>query len=376
MRHEYYIEVTLINILKMKKVLLFLSIALLVSCSDCKEDGQAGRPEVRNVIFMIGDGMGPAQVYAGLTHNGGHLTLEEFPFVGLVKTYSANRYITDSAAGGTALATGNKTNNGMIGVTPDTMAVMSSLMEAHKAGMATGIVVTSPVTHATPASFYAHQPSREMYEDIALDLEKSGIDVFIGGGRAHFEKRSDSVDVSARMREAGYNIVYSEEELAAVQGGKVGALLADIDMPRASERGDYLPSAVRKAISLLDGGGKGFFLMVEGSQIDYRCHGNEAVPMAGEMIDFDRAVKAALDFAKKDGHTLVVVTADHETGGVTLTDGSYETGEIECHFSTGDHTGTFVPMFAFGPGAEQFTGIVDNTSFKDKFVELLGISVE
>ena len=145
MRHEYYIEVTLINILKMKKVLLFLSIALLVSCSDCKEDGQAGRPEVRNVIFMIGDGMGPAQVYAGLTHNGGHLTLEEFPFVGLVKTYSANRYITDSAAGGTALATGNKTNNGMIGVTPDTVAVMSSLMEAHKAGMATGIVVTSPV---------------------------------------------------------------------------------------------------------------------------------------------------------------------------------------------------------------------------------------
>ncbi len=356
-------------------MLFLLGVALLASCSDCKEGRQPEKPEVRNVIFMIGDGMGPAQVYAGLTRNGGHLTLEEFPFVGLVKTYSANRYITDSAAGGTALATGKKTNNGMIGMTPDTVAVTSSLMEAEKAGMATGIVVTSPVTHATPAAFYAHRPSREMYEDIALDLEQSGIDVFIGGGRAHFEKRSDSVDVAARMRGAGYRIVYSEEELAAVQGGRVGALLADIDMPRASERGDYLPRAVGKAISLLSVG-KGFFLMVEGSQIDYRCHDNESVPMAEEVVDFDRAVKVALDFAKQDGHTLVVVTADHETGGVTLPGGDFTTGDIECHFATVNHTGSFVPMFAFGPGAEQFTGVVENTSFKDKFVKLLGIGGE
>ena len=196
----------------MKKILVFLSaILFLTSCvNHHPENGEASKSsKPKNVIFLIGDGMGLNQLYAGMTANGGTLNIERCTHTGLAKTYSANSYITDSAAGGTALATGSKTNNGMIGMNADSVAVKSVLSAAEEAGMATGLVATVRITHATPASFYAHQISRNMYEEIAADMLTSGVDFFVGGGRKNFEVRKDSLNYSDSLRNVDYNIVYS-----------------------------------------------------------------------------------------------------------------------------------------------------------------------
>lgn len=347
----------------------------LLMLSSCVEKGtgvvvKEEKRAPRNVILMIGDGMGLNQMYAGLTANGGHLAMERCTATAMVKTYSANRYITDSAAAGTALACGKKSNNGMIGMDADSVPAESLLEYYRGRGYATGIVVTSPVTHATPAAFYAHVPNRGEYEEIARQLYGAGVDFFCGGGRSHFEERSDSVSYTDSLVNAGYDVVYSIDSVQVPALLPCAVLAADVDMPAARERGDFLPRATETAIKSLKAkaGDRGFFLMVEGSQIDYRCHGNDGEGMVAEVLDFDRAVRVALDFAAADGNTLVVVTADHETGGVTIVDGEYETGMVEVSFGRSGqagtsvgHTGTCVPLFAFGRGAELFAGMIDNT---------------
>lgn len=336
----------------------------------------SAQPKVKNVIFMIGDGMGINQVYAALTANGGSLNIEQCPVTGFSKSYSASHYITDSAAGGTALATGTKTRNNMVGMAPDSVTPLySSLYYAEQAGKATGIVVTCPLTHATPADFYAHQIARNMYEDIALDLLQANIDVMIGGGRRNLENRSDKQNLSEQFAARGYDVVYTEEDLQKSTNTKILAPLADVDMPIASKRGNYLPDAVEKAINTLAQDTNGFFLMVEGSQIDYQCHNNNADEMIQEMLDFDRAIGRALDFARKDGNTLIVITADHETGALSIIDGDFATGRVECKFNKPNHSGVPVPVFAFGPCAEKFTGMQQNTAFRNKLLEALGIAL-
>ena len=347
----------------MKKLLYFMISALvLISCCNKTDETPTieKKPQIKNVIYMIGDGMGLNQIYAAMTANGGSLYIEKCSTTGLVKTYSASDYITDSAAGGTALATGSKTKNGMIGMNPDSANVYSVLNSFQDAGIPVGLVVTSPITHATPASFYAHQISRNLYENIAVDLYNSGIDFFCGGGRNHFENRQDSLNYTDSLIKKGYNIVYNIDSIEAPQLLPFGVLAADIDLPRAEERGDYLPKAVDLAIKSLNAKGEGFFLMVEGSQIDYRGHGNDSVGVIAETLDFDRAVKVALDFAEKDGETLVVITADHETGGLTILNGNPSDSTVSVTFNTTGHTGTMVPIYAYGPGADIFTGIMEN----------------
>ncbi|HPH73243.1 MAG TPA: alkaline phosphatase [Paludibacteraceae bacterium] len=355
----------------MKTVKTFL---LAVLC--CVAVSTFAEQKVRNIIFMIGDGMGINQVYAGMTVNGNKLYLEQCPYSGFHKTYSSSSYITDSAAGGTALACGQKTKNGMVGMSPDTLPVYSSMYAAQQKGLATGIVVTCVVTHATPAAFYAHEPSRKMYEEIAEDLIRYTPDVFIGGGRKHLENRSDSVNLTDSLRSRGYQIAYSQEELQAIKSGKIAALLAESDMPRYSSRGDMLPNSVEKAIDVLSQSKKGFFLMVEGSQIDYRGHDNDTEGVVREMIDFDKAVGKAIEFAKKDKHTLVIITADHETGGMSLQTGNFSNGTVTAQFTTKGHTGVLVPIFAYGPGAEKFSGIMENTALKQKCLDLLRIKTK
>lgn len=355
---------------------LFIVPMLLLSCTDkenttCKTDTLCcNRQSPRNVIFMIGDGMGANQVYAAMTVAGGHLAMERCTASAYVKTYSANRYITDSAAGGTALACGTKTDNGMIGMTPDSTAVCSLLEHYRNIGYATGLVVTCPVTHATPAAFYAHTSDRKAGEEIARQLYEADVDFFCGGGRLHFEQRKDSLSYSDSLRAKGYNIFYSLDSLQAPVLLPCGILAADGDLPGVTSRGDYLPEATDLAIKSLKAkaGRNGFFLMVEGSQIDYRCHENDSIGMIPEILDFDNAVKCALDFAEADGNTLVVVTADHETGGLYITGGSYADAAVGIAFgqtgaagTSSGHTGTFVPLFAFGPGSDQFAGILENT---------------
>lgn len=326
----------------------------------------------KNVIFLIGDGMGLAQTHAGMVKNKEPLAIESLKHIGLVKTYSASHFTTDSGAGGTALASGVKTKNGMIGMNPDSVAVESILHLSEKNNLATGIVSACGVTHATPASFVAHQINRNMYEAIAADFLKVDIDVFIGGGKKHFaERTSDDRNLISELKDNKYQIVESMSELKKVRSGKVAGLLYEDHPPAMPERGDFLPEATKVAIQLLNKNRKGFFLMVEGSQIDWAGHGNDAERIANEVIDFDKAVKVALDFAKEDGNTLVVITADHETGGLTLPGGNLQKGEFQALFSTKGHSGILVPVYAYGPGAEVFTGFMENTVFKSKFAELL-----
>jgi len=325
----------------------------------------------KNVIMMIGDGMGTTTVFAGLTANRGHLFLDNFKQVGFSKTQSSNGYITDSAAGGTALSTGQKTYNGAIGVNTDTVAIKTVLEMAEDKGMATGLVSTSAITHATPASYIAHQGSRGSYEDIAADFMKTDIDVFIGGGYKHFAVRKDKRDLTGELKQKGYQVLRNMDEIAKVKTGKLAGLIADEHNEPIYSRKMSLPLSTETALNILDQNKKGFFIMVEGSQIDWGGHQNHVSYLIGEMLDFDQAIGKALEFAAKDGETLIIVTADHETGGVAIVGGDMKTGTVKGAFPTGEHTAVMVPVFAYGPGAENFTGIMENTDIAKKIMKLL-----
>lgn len=330
-------------------------------------------PKPKRVIVLIGDGMGVAQLYAGYTANKGQLNILGMPVVGFHFTYSANNYITDSAAGGTALASGVKTNNGAIGVDANGHKVPSILHLSENKGVATGLVSTSAITHATPASYIAHVPSRGSYEDIALDFLQTDIDVFIGGGRKHFEQRADGRNLSEELRKKGYNVSYSLSEVEANNHPRMAVLTADEHNGKADERGDMLPKATKKALEVLKNNKNGFFLMVEGSQIDWGGHQNDLAYIVGEMLDFDKAVGKALEFAAADKHTLVIVTADHETGGMSLVGGNIANSQVKASFNSPDHTAEMVPVFAYGAGAQHFAGVYQNTDIFKKLVELMGV---
>jgi len=325
----------------------------------------------KNVIMMIGDGMGTAQIYAGLTANHGHLFLDNFKCVGFSKTQSADNYITDSAAGGTALSAGIKTYNGAIAVNTDTLPVKTILEMAEEKGLSTGLVSTSAITHATPASYIAHQGNRESYEDIAVDFLKTDIDVFIGGGYKHFAQRADKRDLIKELQQNGYQVLRNMDDIYKVKSGKLAGLTADEHNDVVPKRKMSLPLSTQTALNILDQNKKGFFIMIEGSQIDWGGHQNNTGYIVKEMLDFDQAIGKALEFAAKDGETLIIVTADHETGGFALIGGDMKTGMVKGAFSTGDHTGVMVPVFSYGPGAENFTGIIENTDIAKKIMELL-----
>ncbi len=329
------------------------------------------KKQPKNIILMIGDGMGLVQVYSAMTANGGHLFLENFKNIGFSKTYSSDNYITDSAAGGTALSSGIKTYNGAIGVDPDKKPIPNIRELAEKKGLKTGLVSTSAITHATPASFIAHASSRSSYEDIAADFLKTNIDVFIGGGIKNFEERKDKRNLSKELKVKGYQVLYNIEDIQKVKSGKLAGLTAQEHNAPMPGRGEILVPATQTAINLLSQGKKGFFLMVEGSEIDFLAHENKTPGVVLETLDFDRAIGAALKFAASNGETLIIVTADHETGGMTLNGGDYKTGKVIGKFTTGGHTGIAVPVYAFGPGAEQFTGFMENTDIAKKMMKLL-----
>ena len=361
----------------MKKIQLSLLILLslfYVQCSSAKNGGeQKSAPQVKNVIIMIGDGMGVSQVYAGLTANKGSLFLEKSQFVGLSKTYSASNYITDSAAGGTAIACGTKTKNGAIGVDTDGNPVKSMLEYAAENGLSTGVVVSCDVTHATPASFVAHQPSRKMEEEIAVDFVNSDLTVFIGGGKKNFDARSDNENLLNKLAGKGFQVAFSMDDVKKVGSGKLAGLLAEEHPAPYPERGEFLPEGVQAAINLLKSNQKGFCLMVEGSQIDWACHANDKDATINEMLDFDRAIKVAFDYADQDPNTLVIITADHETGGMSLVGGDLSTGEVEANYGTKGHSSVMVPVFAYGAGAAEFAGIYQNTDILTKVLKLYGI---
>ena len=326
--------------------------------------------KVKNIIFMIGDGMGLEQISAAWVCNGGKLNLDNFTNVGIQRTYSANKLVTDSAAAGTALATGHKTDNGMISMTPDTVAVKSLAEEAMEKGKRTGAAVTCRVNDATPAVFFSHSASRKNQEDIVEQMAGSGVYFLAGGGTKFWRDREDGKDISEDVKARGYSYVETKEDLMAVENGPVIALMDSYELKPSLDRGDILPASVTKALELLDNR-KGFFLMIEGSMIDDGGHDNKAGHTMEEIFDFDRTLGIVLEWAAKDGQTLVIVTADHATGGMTLLSGSIDEKRIRVNYSTTGHNGIALPVFAWGPHSEDFVGIYENTELSDRIRALI-----
>lgn len=427
-------------------VALVLVMALQIGCL-------AARP-VRNLILLIGDGMGFAQITAARIVKGSNLYMDGFVYTGNISTYPDDpkeKWVTDSAAAGTSLATGVKTYNDAISVDVRKEPVKTVLEHAQELGKATGLVSTTRLTHATPACFAAHNPVRDNETEIAVDILNHNVDVLLAGGRQMFlpvnagGKRTDGLDLIAKAKSQGYTYVENRDALNAVTGGKVLGLFKnshlsfDIDRDPAKEPG--LPEMARKAIELLSSDPDGFFLMIEGGRIDQGAHGHDAATMVRETLAFDEAIGVALDFALRNSDTLVIVTADHQTGGLSV--GGYgvymfkpevlrlakksfeefigprftETNIAELMaeyagitdlteaeidsvrqalelkektpnapalaaaeivsrrafvgWTSSTHTGVDVPLFAFGAGAEDFTGHLDNTDVNKRIVRAI-----
>ena len=379
----------------MKKNLLLLFAIVLLVLSGCTN---TSNQKPQNVIYLIGDGMGFGAVSSLLLSMEEETGFEKAPVIGLSETCSANNYVTDSPAGGTALATGTRTCNGFLGVGPDSVQLESLLKKAQKMGKKTGIVVNTTLTEATPGAFYAGVTSRKESYKIAEQFTESGVNVAIGAGLSAFINRPDSVDMTAVLIEKGYNVYLdwksvletksdkfvgildmgdvhrrnkkSTTTASAAEGQEVclaaqlAATEGNADTTRFSEPTEYLHKACTKALSVLEKDApQGFFLMVESAIIDGYGHNNDSEGMIEEMKELDQTLKTLIAYVDKHPNTLLVVTADHETGGTGIAYKSHEVNQPEglhLNFSTKGHTGTVVPIFAYGAGAENFRGIFQN----------------
>ncbi len=356
--------------MKLRNFLSLFIVATALFLSSCSSNNEKQAPKAKNVIVLIGDGMGPAQVYSLILTSPEKTAFQRFPYSGFSITKSASNEITDSAAGGSAIASGTKSNNGNVGMNADSIPVPSMLEIFADQGKKTGVVVTCAVTHATPADFIAHNITRKDNEGIALEIsQKEKLDVLFGGGKKYFTERKDSLDLLGKMWDNGWNIY---DSLAQIEDNNARTMVLTCRKHpvKAPERGDFLPNATAKAIEMLNTSENGFFLMVEGSQIDFACHDNDSATLVEEMRDFNKTLNVVLDFAEKDGNTLVVVTADHETGGLTIVDPEGRYTRTDFKWSTGSHSAVFVPVFSYGPGAKRFSGIMDNTEIIGRIMEI------
>lgn len=400
-----------------------------------------------NVIFLIGDGMGLNHLVLASILEGKVLQTMKLPYTAITLTYSADSWVTDSAPAGTALASGFKTLNRAIGILPNNEIVPSMMELAKELGYKTGIVVTCRVTHATPAAFYGHVANRDDELTLAKQLSQAGIDVIFGGGYSYFlpeakgGRRKDGLDLIQEMVNQGYQYLNKKNELDKISSEKVIGLFAPSHLEPVSDRPGEQPTLdvmTKKALEILAKSGEDFILMIEGSQIDWEAHANDFYGVWKEVMEFDNAVKVAIDFARQDGNTLVIVTGDHETGGLSLSKGNYSilvdkarkakgtttmflkkykieekekfiaglkewysidlseneyeilskipsgelrrelarfvSGKLGFGWTTFDHTAGPVPLYAFGPGAHYFTGVMDNTDAAKLIMKLCGIT--
>jgi len=320
----------------------------------------------KNIILMIGDGTGLAQLFAAYAANGFYLNIFSLAeVIGLSNTSSSDDFITDSAAGATAFSTGKKTKNGMLGMGPDSVAIETITETAEKKGKSTGVVVTCELPHATPAAFFAHQPNRNMYPQIVKDLYKSNMNILVGGGFPYFD--------TVMLKKSNYNVALGIHEMQKNHAKKQVCFYNTDSFPAkySAGRGDVLEAGSMHAIHELSKNKSGFFLMIEGSQIDWGGHDNDSAYVVDEALDFDRTAKKAIEWAKADGNTLVIITADHECGGLTLTGYDSAHKRPQMNFSTGHHTAIMVPVFAYGPGASVFGGVYENTEIYEKMRNLM-----
>jgi len=370
-----------------KEILLLMALVVLPGLTACDTPkSAAGQPPLstpidlakpKNVIFLIGDGMGLPQITGAMYMNNNKIAFERFKNIGFHKSHSADNLITDSAAGATAFASGVKTYNGAIGVNEKKQPVPTILEMAEQKGMATGMLVTCSIVHATPAAFIAHVAGREDKEAVALDFLNTPIDIFIGGGERYFTNRMDGRNIMQELIKKGYMITDSAHTditgLNIKTDKNVGYFTSDDEPSSFFEGRRYALPATTKVLDFLkDRSPEGFFLMIEGSQIDWGGHANDANYVVNELLEFEKQINMVLDFAQRDGNTLVVVTADHETGGFAIMPGS-KMGKIQVAFTTKSHTATMIPVFADGPGAEAFRGIYENTEIFFKLRDAMGM---
>lgn len=358
---------------------IFTSLLFTIQCS-CIQSEENGE-SVKNIIFLIGDGMGLVQsnaVRLQILGKDGKLNLDKMPVTGIVHTHSADDIITDSAASVTAMSTGYKTNNGLLAMNPDTLEVKTILEAARDKGMKTGLVATSGITHATPAGFVSHVDNRNKYSIIAEQMLNEKVDVMLGGGIEYFlpktdqkSKRQDDLNLIQKAIDSGYQILLNKDELMASKNDKLLGLFNEEGLKHESHE-PTLGEMTQKALNVLEKSKSGFFIMVEGSQIDWAGHENNFEYMQREMMDFDEAIGVAVDFARKTPGTLVVVTADHETGGMVINDGDEK--NVEISWASKHHSGTPVIIYAFGPRAIFFTGVMDNTDIPKIMGRLLKLN--
>jgi alkaline phosphatase len=343
---------------------------------------------IRNVILFIGDGMGLSQITAArinLLGPDGRFCLDRMPVTGLVTTHAVDDLITDSAAAGTALASGVKTTNGSIGVDANGKSHPTILEAARDAGLSTGLVTTTNLADATPAVFAAHVRSRGMKEDIALQLLRARVNVLFGEGEYFYPQtdprsaRKDGENPLALAKELGYAIIEKKSDLAGAEADFLLGLFEDLTTDRmkpalqSAKNPPSLAELTAKALEILSRNEKGFFLMIEAEGVDMGGHANRVDYFIHHLQNFDEAVKTGLDFALRDECTLVLVTADHETGGLNIIGGSQVDKQFELAWATDRHTGQPVPLFAFGPHAMRFTGLKDNTEIPKIAAELMDL---
>lgn len=412
---------------------LLLSFAIFASLipAGMAEDIIERQETAKNVILLIGDGMGFPQLTLARIDKAGEnlseygdveLSMDGMQVSSYVSTYSANSFVTDSAPAATAIASGDKTNNGVIG--QDATAVqgekdgknLTTILEmAEKAGLSTGLVTTTRITHATPAAFYAHVDNRDNESEIADQLLESDLEVILGGGLQYFVgknqtdpagksgKRTDDRNLLSEFVSQGYVAVYNGSAFQDVDANKTERLLGlfdsshmlyELERSCSPDSEPSLADMTKKAIQILSTNPKGFFLMVEGGRIDHAAHERNLSKMAADTLAFDEAVNASLNFASHDNQTLVIVTADHECGGLALQPENleeYEAGSIDPIFASGTaktpgprydfitemqeatHTAVDVPIMASGPGAEKVShGKLDNTQIFSIMKEAFG----
>ena len=326
-----------------------------------ESDKKARTP--KNIILMIGDGNGLTQISSATLANNGELSLTQLRSIGFIKTQSADDFTTDSAGAGTAIATGEKANNRAIGTDIHGKEILNITEILSKKGFNTGVISTDEITGATPSSFFAHRTDRSMIEDIAADLHTSHLKLFI----------SQPTATVTKIEDAGFKILADINDLGKSTNEKVGAWF-DVKKDETLEFYiEKLALATKNGISFLSNKEKPFFLMTEGANIDSYAHANNVSGIITESISFDKAITEALKFADTDKNTLVIITADHETGGLTIPQGNSNKHEIEADFTTNDHTGVMVPIFAYGPMSHEFQGVYENNEVFHKIMKVLGV---
>lgn len=328
-----------------------------------KFEADGAQVPLENVILMIGDGNGLAQISSALFSNDNQLNLTQLKNMGLIKTQAADDFTTDSAAGATAYATGKKTNNRAIGVDPEGKRLENLPDILTEYGFSSGIITTDQLTGATPASFYAHHPERDDADQIAAFLPESKLDLFIGGGGDAFQS------LVSNLEGAGFTLI---ENLEQIEAERLGYFAAKGSLPKKLDgRGDYLLSSTTFALDFFDQKNSPFFLMIEAANIDSGGHSNSTSMIVSEMLDFDEVIGKVVQYVDDNPNTLLIITADHETGGVSIPQGDIASNTVELGFHSDDHTGIMVPVFAYGAHSGDFRGVYENSELFHKIMKLV-----